>query len=138
VNQMHEAALKANSDVRRFSIPKLEPRGHNVYGNSTGRRLWLRETDNSLRAWKLPTYNPADVVPWLKAMGLTDRDRNSFERYLFDPGYKAMAFSPKDKRTFWHFGGNNPKAVSDGALKDCADKFQDCRLVLEGIQLKQP
>jgi dienelactone hydrolase len=138
VNQMHEAALKANSDVRRFSIPKLEPRGHNVYGNSTGRRLWLRETDNSLRAWKLPTYNPADVVPWLKAMGLTDRDRNSFERYLFDPGYKAMAFSAKDKRTFWRFGGNTAKDVNEGALKDCSEKFQDCRLVLEGIDLKQP
>lgn len=138
VNQMHESALKTNSNIRRVSIPKLEPKGHNVYTHSAGRRLWLREADNSLRDWKLPTYNPAVVLPWLKALELTDKSRNNLEQYLFDPGYKAMAFSAKEKRLFWRFAGRSIKEVGEGALKDCSDKFPDCKLVLEGIELKQP
>jgi hypothetical protein len=138
VNQMHEAALNAKGDVRRVSIPKLEPRGHNVSGSNAGRRIWLREVDNSLRGWKLPTHRPSVVVDWLKAMDLTSKDQNMLERYLSDPNYKALAFSAKEKRLFWRFGGGNARDATEGAMKDCAGKFQDCQIVLEGTQLKRP
>ena len=138
VNQMHEAALNAKGDVRRVSIPKLEPRGHNVFGSNAGRRIWLREVDSSLRGWKLPTHRPSVVVDWLKAMDLTSRDQNALERYLSDPNYKALAFSAKEKRLFWRFGGGNARDATEGAMKDCAGKFQDCRIVLDGTQLKRP
>jgi dienelactone hydrolase len=135
VNQMHEAGLKVNADIRRVSIPKVEPNGHNVFGSNTGRRTWLREMDNSLREWKLPTHRPAVVVDWLKTLNLTSKDQNGLERYQADPGHKTLVFSPSQKRFFWRFGGSTAKDVSDGALKDCAEKFQDCRIVLQGTQL---
>ena len=91
VNRMHEAALGAGADVRRVSLPKLEPRGHNVFGSVPGRRFWLREMDNSLRAWKLPTLKPEAVLEWSKVLNFSERERSTLERYLGDPGHKAMS-----------------------------------------------
>jgi dienelactone hydrolase len=138
VNQMHEAALTAGGNIRRVSYPKLEPNGHNVFGNFLGRRWWLRELDNSLRAWKLPTYRPAVVVDWMKAMGIDAREQGALERYQGDPGNKALAFSPKDKKFYWRFGAGNQKDAVEGAMKDCVAKSTDCRIALEGVQFKAP
>jgi dienelactone hydrolase len=138
VNKMHEAALEAGADVRRVSLPKLEPRGHNVFGSVPGRRMWLRELDNSLRGWKLPTHKPDTVVEWSKELKLGERDRAGLERYLTDPTHKAMAYSGKDKRLYWRFAARSAKEASDEAMKDCTAKHQDCRIVLEGLQFRKP
>ncbi len=138
VNKMHEAALGTGADVRRVSLPKLEPRGHNVFGSVQGRRFWLRELDTSLRAWKLPTLKPDMVLDWIKELKLTDRERSTLERYLGDPGHKAMSYSAKDKRIYWRFAAQNAAEAKDGAMKDCTAKNQDCRIVLEGLQLRKP
>ena len=138
VNKMHEAALGTGADVRRVSLPKLEPRGHNVFGSVPGRRFWLRELDNSLRGWKLPTHKPETVVEWSKELKLGERDQAGLERYLTDPTHKAMAYSGKDKRLYWRFAARSAKEASDEAMKDCSAKHQDCRIVLEGLQLRKP
>jgi dienelactone hydrolase len=137
LNQMHEAALKENANIRRVSMPKLEPEGHNVFSNSQGRRLWLREMDNALREWNLPTHQPIAVVGWMKAFALTKKHQASLERYQSDPGHKAMSFSAAGDDVFWRFGGRTAKEVADNAVMDCAKKHQDCLLVMEGIQLKE-
>ncbi len=138
VNKMHEAALGTGADVRRVSLPKLEPRGHNVFGSVPGRRFWLRELDNSLRGWKLPTHKPEIVVDWVKELKLGERDRAGLERYLTDPTHKAMAYSSKDKRLYWRFAARSAKEASDEAMKDCTAKHQDCRIVLDGLQFRKP
>ncbi len=138
VNRMHEAALSAGADVRRVSLPKLEPRGHNVFGSVQGRRWWLRELDNSLRAWKLPTHKPGTVAEWAKELKLGEREFSALERYLTDPTHKAMSYSAKDKRIYWRFAARSAKEASDEAMKDCSAKHQDCRIVLDGLQLRKP
>ena len=138
VNRMHEASLGAGADVRRVSLPKLEPRGHNVFASVPGRRFWLRELDNSLRGWKLPTHKPDIVVEWARELKLGERDRAGLERYLTDPTHKALAYSAKDKRLYWRFAARSAKEANDEAMKDCSTKHQDCRIVIDGIQLVKP
>jgi dienelactone hydrolase len=134
VNRMHEAALGAGANVRRLSIEKLEPNGHNVFGSNLGRRTWLAEMDRSLRSWNLPTFNPADVVPWMKA--LPAASRNNLERYLADPGHKALVYSPGQKIFWWRFAVSSEADAIANARKDCEAKAKDCKVMLIGNTLQ--
>ncbi|MGL4243190.1 MAG: alpha/beta hydrolase family protein [Beijerinckiaceae bacterium] len=138
VNRMHEAALGAGGNIRRLSIEKLEPSGHNVWGSNVGRRTWLAELDKSLRSWDLPTFSPADVKPWLKH--LEGANSNQLERYQADPGHKALVYSPSEKTFWWRFAvGSEADAVAN-ATKDCEAKAKakDCKVVLVGNALQTP
>jgi dienelactone hydrolase len=136
VNRMHEAALGAGANIRRVSIEKLEPDGHNVYASNAGRRTWLGELDKSLRSWDLPTFNPADVVPWVKA--IDGASRNLMERYQADPGHKALVYSPAGKTFWWRFAvGSEADAIAN-TTNDCAAKAKDCKLMLVGNALQAP
>jgi dienelactone hydrolase len=134
VNRMHEAALEAGANVRRLSIEKLEPSGHNVFASNLGRRTWLAEMDRSLRSWSLPTHNPADVVPWLKLVGETNR--NLLERYQADPGHKALIYSPTEKTFWWRFAVSTEADAVANARKDCEAKAKDCQVILVGNRLQ--
>jgi dienelactone hydrolase len=135
VNRMHEAALEAGANVRRLSIEKLEPNGHNVFGSNLGRRTWLTELDKSLRSWSLPTYNPADVLPWMQVIeGAT---RNTFERYQADPGHKALVYSPSQKTFWWRYAVSSEADAVASARKECEAKAKDCKVMLIG-NLLQP
>lgn len=134
VNRMHEAALGAGGNIRRISIEKLEPNGHNVFGSNVGRRTWLSELDKSLRSWDLPTHNPADVLPWLKA--IEGSTRNVFERYQSDPGHKALVYSPGQKTFWWRYGVSSEADAIANARKDCEAKAKDCKVMLIGNALQ--
>lgn len=136
VNQMHEAALGAGGNIRRMSIEKLEPNGHNVFASNAGRRTWLSELDKSLRSWDLPTLKPADVVPWMKHM--EGASRNVLERYQADPGHKALAYSPAQKTFWWRFAVSSEADAVGNARKDCEAKAKDCKIVLIGNALQAP
>ncbi len=136
VNRMHEAALAAGANVRRISIAKLEPDGHAVFHANNGRRVWLAEMDRSLRQWELPTFNPADVAPWLKAIdGAT---RNVMERYQADPGHKALVYSPAQKTFWWRFAVPTEADAIANARKDCEAKAKDCKVMLIGNRMQTP
>ncbi len=136
VNRMHEAALGAGGNVRRLSIEKLLPDGHNVFSSSIGRRTWLTEMDRSLRAWNMPTHDPAVVATWMKL--LPGSNRNALERYQADPGHKALIHSPAQKAFWWRFAvGSEADAVAN-ARKDCEAKAKDCKVVLIGNTLQKP
>ncbi len=135
VNRMHEAALGAGANIRRLSIEKLEPEGHNVFASNVGRRTWLSELDKSLRIWGLPTFNPADVQPWLKAV--EGASRNVLERYQADPGHKAMVSSPSQKTYWWRYAVSTEADAIALTRKDCEAKAKDCKLVLVGNRLQE-
>lgn len=135
VNRMHEAALGAGGNVRRLSIQKLEPNGHNVFGSNIGRRTWLAELDKSLRSWELPTFNPADVVPWTKV--IEGGSRNVFERYQADPGNKALVYSPGQKTFWWRYAVSSETEAVANARKDCEAKAKDCKVMLIGNTLQK-
>jgi dienelactone hydrolase len=133
VNRMHEAALDAGADIRRVSIAKLEPDGHNLFLASIGRRFWLRELDQSLRQWSLPTFSTSVVEEWMKATGI--KERNTFDVYASAPGFKAFAYSTSGKTFFYRFGAGTLKGAAESSLKDCEAKAKDCKVVLEGMKL---
>jgi dienelactone hydrolase len=135
VNRMHEAALGAGGNIRRLSIEKLEPSGHNVFGSNLGRRTWLTEMDRSLRSWTLPTFNPADVVPWMKV--LEGASRNNLERYQADPGHKALVYSPAQKTFWWRYAVSSRADAIANARKDCEAKAKDCKVMLIGNVLQR-
>jgi dienelactone hydrolase len=134
VNRMHEAALGAGGNIRRLSIEKLEPEGHNVFASNVGRRTWLGEFDKSLRAWGLPTFKPADVQPWMKAV--EGASRNVLERYQADPGNKAMVASPSQKTYWWRYAVSTEADAIALTRKDCEEKAKDCKVVLIGNRLQ--
>jgi dienelactone hydrolase len=134
VNRMHEAALGAGADVRRLSIEKLEPSGHNVFASNLGRRTWLAELDKSLRSWSLPTHNPVDVAAWIRA--LPGVSRNLLERYQSDPGHKALVHSAAEKTVWWRFAVSSEADAVANARKDCEAKAKDCKVVLIGNALQ--
>jgi pimeloyl-ACP methyl ester carboxylesterase len=136
VNRMHEAALGAGGNIRRLSIAKLEPEGHNVFGSNVGRRTWLAELDKSLRSWDLPTHNPAEVLPWVKAM--EGSSRNVLERYQSDPGHKALVYSAGQKGFWWRYGVSSEADAIGNARKDCEAKTKDCKVMLIGNSLQKP
>jgi dienelactone hydrolase len=135
VNQMHEAALSAGGNVRRLSIEKLEPEGHNVWGSNVGRRTWLTEMDKSLRSWGLPTHDPAEVQGWMKLF--PGANRNALERYQSDPGHKALVHSPSQKGYWWRYGVSSESDAINFARKDCEAKAKDCKVVLIGNALQR-
>jgi dienelactone hydrolase len=134
VNRMHEAALAAGANVRRLSIQRLMPNGHQVFASSIGRRTWLAELDKSLRSWELPTFNPADAAAWLKV--LPGGNRNVLERYQSDPGHKALLYSPGQKIFWWRYAVPTEADAISNARKDCEAKAKDCKVVLIGNVLQ--
>jgi dienelactone hydrolase len=134
VNKMHEAALAAGANIRRISIAKLEPSGHNVFGSNIGRRTWLTELDKSLRSWSLPTHQPGDVVAWMKV--LAGSNRNVLERYQADPGHKALVYSPGQKTLWWRYAVTSEADAISNARKDCEAKARDCKVMLIGNVLQ--
>jgi dienelactone hydrolase len=136
VNRMHEAALAAGANIRRISIEKLEPEGHNVFASSIGRRTWLAELDKSLRSWDLPTFKPADAQAWVKVIdGAT---RNVLERYQADPGHKALVYSPGKKTFWWRFAVGSEEDAIANATGDCEAAAKDCKVMLVGNVLQEP
>jgi dienelactone hydrolase len=135
VNRMHEAALGARGNIRRLSIEKLLPNGHNVFASNVGRRTWLAELDKSLRNWELPTFNPSDVVAWGKAM--PGSNRNTLERYQADPGQKALVYSPSQKTFWWRYAVSSEADAIANARKDCEAKAKDCKVMLIGNALQR-
>jgi dienelactone hydrolase len=135
VNRMHEAALSTGSNIRRLSIEKLEPEGHNVWGSGVGRRTWLAELDKSLRNWGLPTHNPAEVERWMRVM--PGANRNALERYQADPGHKALSMSPSQKGYWWRYAVSSEADAVKFALQDCEAKAKDCKVILIGNVLQR-
>jgi pimeloyl-ACP methyl ester carboxylesterase len=136
VNRMHEAALGAGASIRRLSIAKLEPNGHNVFGSALGRQTWLGELDKSLRAWGLPTFDRADVRPWMAVV--PGASRNTLERYQLSPGFKALVYSPSRKTQWWRYAVGTEAGAIAGAKKDCEAEAKDCKVMLVGNRLVAP
>ncbi|AMJ59198.1 alpha/beta hydrolase family protein [Bosea sp. PAMC 26642] len=130
VDRMRAAALDAGGDVRFVELPEIKPRGHLIFRNGQARYVWLAEMDASLRAWKLPTWSPAQARLRFAKLGLTAR-AGTFERYFAAPGEKAMALSPSTKHFRYWFGTDSLELARENALRECKKAAPDCVVAFE-------
>jgi dienelactone hydrolase len=130
VDRMRSAALDAGANVRFVELPEIKPRGHLIFRHGQARLVWLQAMDGSLRAWGLPTWNPARARQLYARLGLTRR-ADAFERYFAAPGEKAMAFSPQRKHFRYWFGTVTLTQAKENALRDCGKDAPDCVIAFE-------
>ncbi len=70
VDRMLEAARQGGMDVRRVAVPSIGEDGHSIFNSASGRRAWLQELDQSLRAWSLPAPDRNVANAWARALDL--------------------------------------------------------------------
>lgn len=128
VDRMRSAALDGGGDIRFVEFNDIKPPGHLIFNRA--RMRWLPELDNSLRAWKLPTW-PAELARTEFArLGLSER-APVFERYFSMPGEKALAYSPSKGLFRYWFGAPTIEQARRNALQDCGKAAGDCLIALE-------
>lgn len=136
VDRMRAAALDGGGDVRFVELSDIKPPGHLIFIRA--RMRWLPELDASLRAWKLPTWQPDLAKTEFARLGLGER-APVFERYFSMPGEKALAYSPAKKQFRYWFGAPSIDEARKNALQDCGKAASDCRIELENnVRAKAP
>lgn len=134
VEAMYEVALDAGMSIRRVQLKPLERDGHQLNGSAAARRAWLVELDVSLRKWALPSWPPALVEAAIRDLGIDGKRYGAaMERYLSDPGEKAMATSPSSGGFWWRYSARTMADAEQGALKNCAEKAKDCVLSMRNF-----
>lgn len=137
VDRMRAAALDAGGDIRFVDLPEIKPRGHLIFRNGQARYVWLAAMDASLRAWKLPTWSPAQARLQFAKLGLTER-AGTFERYFAAPGEKAMAYSRTKKHFRYWFGTDTLALARESALRECRKAAPDCVIAFENDRAMLP
>lgn len=137
VDRMRGAARDAGGDIRFVELPEVRPNGHLIFRHGQARFFWLREVDASLRAWKLPTWSPAQARELFAKLGLTARAA-AFEQYFAAPGEKAMALSRSRKHFRYTFGSQTLDRAREATLNDCAKAAGDCVIAFENDTFMLP
>jgi len=144
VEAMHAGFLDGGGDVTFMMFEPVGKEGHALFGDPTGRRLWLRQVDAFLRARTLPTWTRADVDNVMERLNyqndtLHPRALGAVSVYFAAPGEKALAHSNASA-----FVGSRPAlwssvsqptmdAARKAALDECRKNAADCAIVMENF-----
>jgi dienelactone hydrolase len=130
VNRMHAAFTNAGGNADLHAYGPMGEDGHNIWGMSDARVLWLTEVDKLLRAQKLPTWDPAPIDAATAQFNAAAKRTLAY--YLAFPTEKALAISRQ--KGVARFIGNNVElpAARAKALDVCAAAANEpCDILIE-------